>query len=322
MRCRIKYIVFLIICLFVIFFNIGCTEKQEINDISIAEQYGLAYAPIQVMKERQMLEKKLPEDTIINWVKLVNTAAIRESMIVGDVDVGFMAIPPFLIGWEKGMEWKISTGLTCSPIGLITYKEDIKTLHDLSPQDRIALPQPGSIQHILLSMAAEKMLGDAQRFDNQLISMSHPDGMQALIVKQDVSAHFTAPPYLNQELKIEGMHQILSGKEAMGKDFSFIVGASTLRFHDNNKELYDIFFTTLNEAITFINVHPQEAATLLSEIYDMSPEETLDYLKDMEYTTTVKGIFEFSDFMVQNGYLEHSFGHVDEVLFKGVAYEK
>ncbi len=54
------------------------------------------------------------------------------------------------------------------------------TCADFSPDDRIALPQPGSIQHILLSMAAEKQLGKHDVFDNQLVTMKHPDGMTAL----------------------------------------------------------------------------------------------------------------------------------------------
>jgi len=43
----------------------GCNKKVEKADgkykISIAEQYGLAYAPLQIMKEKKLLEKNLPD---------------------------------------------------------------------------------------------------------------------------------------------------------------------------------------------------------------------------------------------------------------------
>ncbi len=91
----------------------GC--KEEAKTIRIAEQYGLAYAPLQVMKEGAYLEEILGDEYTVEWVKLANTAAIREAMLGDGLDVGFMGIPPFLIGVENGMEWKIMTGLSKSP---------------------------------------------------------------------------------------------------------------------------------------------------------------------------------------------------------------
>jgi len=38
----------------------GCRKKDTSPVITIAEQYGLAYAPLQVMKEKGFLEKKIP----------------------------------------------------------------------------------------------------------------------------------------------------------------------------------------------------------------------------------------------------------------------
>lgn len=300
----------------------GCTNQKSINRITIAEQFGLAYAPIQVMKEKHFLEDKVPEDTDIQWVQLANTAAIRESMIAGDLDIGFMAIPPFLIGWDKGMEWRIATGLSSSPLGLVTNKESVQSLKDLTLEDRIALPQPGSIQHILLSMACEREFNNPQQFDQQLITMSHPDGMNALIAKQDITAHFTSPPYLNKELKVEGLHQILSGEEAMGKEFSFIVGTITQDFYDTHPSLYTSFLEALQESINYIQNNPTESAVILSEQYNISQEETLEYIQSIEYTSTVKGLSDFAEFMVNNGYLDKTFTDINEVLFKGVHYEK
>lgn len=49
--------------------------------------------------------------------------------------------------------------LVVQPLGLQTNAENIKSLKDIKPTDRIALPAPGSIQHILLAMAAEKNWG-------------------------------------------------------------------------------------------------------------------------------------------------------------------
>lgn len=304
----------------------GCS-KQEVNSatpkISIAEQYGLAYAPIQIMKEQNILEKYLP-GIQVEWHQLSNTTEIREAMLSGKVDAGFMAIPPFLIGWDKGMQWKIATGLSSSPGGLVTNKENLKSLKDFTAGDRIALPQPGSVQHILLSMAAERELGDAKKLDNQLVTMNHPDGMSALLAKKDITAHFTAMPYLAKELENPGVHQILSAKDAMGADFSFIVGVTTNKFHDSKPDVYKAFVSAVKEAVDFVQKNPEKAAELLADDYKLPKEEVLKYLTypDTEYSTTVKGIGQFAGFMVKNGYLSKPLAQEKDVLWEDVTYEK
>ncbi len=38
----------------------GC-GKQEPQVMGIAEQFGIAYAPLQIMREQKLLEKRLPD---------------------------------------------------------------------------------------------------------------------------------------------------------------------------------------------------------------------------------------------------------------------
>jgi len=302
----------------------GCakTESTAANKtIRIAEQHGIAYAPLQIIKAQGLLEKNYP-GIIVSWEQLNNTAAIREAMVADRLDAGFMAIPPFLIGWDNGMDWKIATGLSSVPTGLVA-KTSVTGLAALSEKDRIALPQPGSVQHILLAMACERDFGNPQRLDNQLVTLSHPDGMNALLSGSDVTAHFTATPYLEKELATPGFHQILSGNEAFGGEFSFIVGVTTQKLHDQNPEVYAAFNQAVAEAISFINDHPEEAAVILSEAYDLPEAEVLAYLTatDTKYSQTVKGLQTFSDFMLETGYLKKSFETPAAVVWEQTEYE-
>ncbi|WP_026894987.1 ABC transporter substrate-binding protein [Clostridiisalibacter paucivorans] len=326
MNRKIAGILLLVLMSTMIFSLAGCSEKppkSEDNTIVIAEQYGLAYAPILIMKEKDILKDNIP-DAKIEWAKVINTAAIREGMIADKIDIGFMAIPPFLIGWDKGMDWKIACGLSSSPVELITYNEDIKNIGDLTSTDRIALPQPGSIQHILLSMASEKELGDPHKFDNQLVMMSHPDGMNALMGRQDITAHFTTPPYVYKELKEKDMHSILSAKDIMGEDFSFIVGATTEDFYNNKRELYQQFIESLEESIKYINENPEESAEIIALAFDIPEKEALEYLTNggMKYHTKVKGLKDFSDFMNKQGYINKTIDNIDDVMWEREYYEE
>jgi NitT/TauT family transport system substrate-binding protein len=257
------------------------------------------------MKELKLIEKNQPS-LHVNWKQLGNTAAIREAMLAGEVDMGFMAIPPFLIGWDKGMEWKVIGGLSSSPLGLVTNKSSINSIEDFTMEDRIALPQPGSVQHILLSMACEREFDDSHRLDNLLVTMAHPEGMNALMAKTDVSAHFTAPPYLGRELESQGNKLILTGNQAMGEEFTFIVGVSTKSFHDKNLETYKLFLNALEEAIEYMDSNKEDTVKILSNYYNISEDEVKEYLntQGVEYSTKVRGIDRFADFMKRNEYIE------------------
>ena len=314
-----KYVIITLILIFSVIWLSGCSfiEQSEEKTISIAEQYGLAYAPVTIMKELNFLEEA-GQDIKIEWKKLSNTAAIRESMLAGEVDVGFMAIPPFLIGSDKGMDWKMISGLSESPLALMTNKEHIKSLEDLRSSDKIVLPQPGSIQHILLSMAAEREFGDAARFDDQLVSMNHPDGMNALLSGREISAHFTSPPYIFMESQETGIKSILTGEEAMGGEFTFIVGTAVEEFY-SDPELSSLFIEALNRSIAYINNNPQQSAQILAKYYDLSEDRVLEYIswEGMKYTSDIKGVDKFLSFMNNNGYISMEEYNLNQLIWDG-----
>ncbi len=284
----------------------GATGPAVKRELRLAEQYGLAYAPLQLLRRTGWLEEELP-GVDVQWLRLVNGAAIREAMLSRRLDVGFMGIPPFLIGVEGGMEWRIFTGLSRAPVGLVTWKEEIKSLKDFGPRDRIAVPQPGSIQHILLSMAAEKELGDPKRFDKQMVTLSHPDGMSALMNRQEVSAHFTAPPYIMMELSDPGMRLVLDGKEAVGSEFTFIIGCVMEDFASAQPDLAAGLERALSRTFHFLAEAPEEAAELLREDYNLSKEKLLEYLTwpGVSYGGEVEGLERFISFMGAQGYLKN-----------------
>ncbi len=290
--------------------------------ITVAEQYGLAYAPLQILRRRGLPDSTSHADSTggglnISWVRLENTAAIREAILSGRIDVGFMGIPPFLIGRDRGMKWRIGLGLSTAPLGLVTWREDIRELSDFAAGDKIALPQPGSIQHILLSMACERDLGRADALDSQLVTMRHPDGMQALLSRRDIAAHFTSPPYLMEELEAEDTRLLLDGRQAMGGEFTFIVGAFTDEFIESEAEAAEAFIEAVHAASLWIEEHPGEAAVILAEEYGMKAEKILDYLNHdgLVFGAEVEGVDEFIRFMRRHGYLESDFS-AEEVMLR------
>jgi len=284
----------------------GCAkEETSSGKIRIAEQYGLAYAPLQILREKRFLEES-SADVKVQWVTLGNTAAIREAVLSGDLDIGFMGIPPFLIARDKGMEWKIATGLSRCPLGLAVPGGTYSSLGNFPRDGKIALPQPGSIQHILLSMALERERGDAAALDKNLVSMKHPDGMNALL-SGAVQGHFTSPPYLFLEEE-EGFEVLVTGDEAMGGPFTFIAGVVTEDFYEREPDLYRDFLAALDKAILFMEENRHETVNLLAAKYRMEPEVLDDYLykRGIVFEREVRGLDRFITFMAEEGYLKES----------------
>ncbi len=294
------------LCLSLMVLAGGCTvgtQSHDDKELQIAEQFGLAYAPLVVIKEKSMMQD---HGVQVEWIQLNNASAIREAMLSSHLDIGFMGIPPYLIGKDNDMGWEVFTGLTKAELALVSNNEDINALTDIERQDRIILPQPGSIQHILLAMAAEKEFGDAQYFDEQLLSMSHPDGLQALKNSKDPVLLFTAPPYVAMALQEPKFQKVLTGVDAFGGPFTFIVGVASETAWREKKSQIDIFQTVLREAILWMEQYPEDAADLLAPYYQITHQEMMNYLQSGElvYALDVQGMERFQEFMLQVGYIK------------------
>jgi len=277
----------------------------EVTTLRIAQQFGLGYAAHTIADEFDLFEKYLP-GLQVEWLQMGSGGAIREAFIAGEIDVAVMGIPPFLIGWDKGVPWKVAAGMNVMPLSLQTYKEEINSLADLTAEDKVAYPSPGSIQHILLSMAAEKQLGSPTALDDIGVAMAHPDAAAALINQKDITAHFTSPPYNFEELSNEGIKVVVDGTEAFGTEFTFLVAVASNELYENNPQAYAAYVMGIAEASNFINENPEEAAKILAPVFNLDEETTLKYITwpGMNYVTTPLGLMGFSDFMVDAGYIE------------------
>ena len=319
-----KRILIMLLCGLIVSLS-GCQSQNSSNvqedsqlpeKIILAEQFGLAYAPLQIMKEKAFLESVLKDNGFkniaIEWKQLGNTAAIRESMLSGDLDIGFVGIPPFLLGVENGMDWKMMCGISESRVSLITKDQKVQSLADLTLSHRIILPQPGSIQHILLQMAAEKQLGTAQAFDNQLLALSHPDGVTSFVSGDESILHFTTPPFIQSELAVEGAREILTGQEAFGDEFTFIVAICPERFTQNDL-VYQSVVRALELSVQFMKENPEETISILAQAYEYPLDDLERYLESgqMAFSTEVHGVQTFIDFMLKNGDLKTNYDEKD-----------
>lgn len=313
--------------LLVTFLLNGCgTPKEAKNSqgangskaekLVIAYQWGLAYAPLEVMKQQNLIEKHYDGDLEVEWRVMNGSSEMYGGLVSGTIDVAHSGVAPFLINTSKGVPCKMYSAMAAQPMGLNTTRDDLQSLSDFKPDDKIALVSWGSIQHIMLSMAAEQVLGDAHALDNNIVNMSHPDGMQALL-SGTVPAQLTTSPFFFKELESGNVHEIKEVADAFPEDTSIIIGAASTKLYEERKEVYDALTAAVEEAMTFLNENTEEAATLLCEKEAVTPEKMKEYLtsEGSSYDRVPKGVLEIGAFMERAGFMEKAPSSYAEICF-------
>lgn len=278
---------------------------KDYGEVKMAIQFGTSYLPAIIVAENKLLEKRLP-GVKVTQAQLGQGGSITEAMLAGSVDIGFMGLGPFFVGWAKGVDWKIAAAMEDMPIGLNTNRPDVKSVKDIKPTDKIALPGINSIQHIALAMEAKRQGMDPRAFDKQLVALPHPDGEKALLAKSEITFHYTAPPYLAREAKQPGIKAVVNSYDTLGGPHTFNVAVVTSKFYKERPEVYKAFVEAMEEAVELINKDPRAAAeVLIKSGYKGSVDEAMAELKDpqVKWTTEPHGLMKFATFMKEAGFI-------------------
>lgn len=272
--------------------------------VRIAVEHGLGYAPLFIVaKKPEMLRKYLP-DADVALVQLAGGAAVREALLSGTVDIGGLAMSPIIQAWARGADLKIALGISDMPAKLITYRDDIHSIKDLKPGDKINVVSIGSPLSLIVQMAAESELGNAHALDNNFVTMSHPDGVAAVMTKRDIVATFASPPYVRILLREPGMHAILTNHDFSAANFTYIVAAAGAGFVGRAKA-YDATIHALTDAIDWLNAKPEEAAAFLAaeERTKLTAADWAAELKQdgVRFTPEPHGLVKLGAFMVRVG---------------------
>jgi NitT/TauT family transport system substrate-binding protein len=279
-------------------------RAEEARQLRIVKQPGLGYLELIVMREQKLIEKRVP-GLSVEWRQLTSGPVIRDAMVAGQMDIGSGGVGPFIQAIDKGLDWKTLGALNEMPLFLNCARADIKTLRDLKPTDRIAMPAIGSIQHVVLQMEAEKELGDAKKLNQQIVAMSHPDGTAAILSHREITCHLSSPPFQYEQLRDTSIHKVFDSYQAVGSPHTFNLVWASAKWVKANPTLTRAFVDALQEATRFINEHPAEAAKLYatSEKSKSTPDELLADIKQpgIKYTNTPTGLMKFATFMHKIG---------------------
>ncbi len=284
---------------------IGAGPAAARDEVRIAAQYGLGYAPLFILAKKPEFLHKYAPNADTRLVQLAGGAAVREALLSHSVDIGGLAMLPVIQAWAKGANLKIALGLSDMPIQLITWRPDLKSVKDLKPDDKVNVISIGSPQTLVMKMAAMKYFGSPNALDNHFVTMAHPDGIAAVIAKRDIVAEFATPPYIRMLTKYPGMHVILSNKDFTQANFMLICAAAGKRFVVGKPKLYAATISALTDVIAWMNNKPKDAAAFLAaeQPGKLSPAAWLTEMQQpgVRFTAAPNGLSNLAVFMAKIG---------------------
>ncbi len=231
---------------------------QQKSEIALSRQPGIFYMPSHIMEKQKLIEKHAAAlgvtGVTTKWINLSGGGAQTDALLAGGVDILNTGTGNLLLLWDRtrgGVKGIVAT--SAQPMTLISRDANIKSLKDIGPNDKIAVPTVKvSTQAIVLQIAAAELFGADQwsKLDANTVQLGHPDAYVAMTNAQhEVRNHFAIPPFTFLELKnVAGAHVVLSSPDVMGGPLSQAQFFTTTKFADANPKIIQAVRDATREA--------------------------------------------------------------------------
>lgn len=298
---------------------VSATSAQAEGRIRVAQQFGIGYLLLDVVRDQQLIEKhgkQLGVEVQVEWAQLSGATVMNEALLAGSIDIVSAGIPPALVLWDRTrgkQNVKVVASLGSLPNYLLTNNPNVRSLKDLSDKDRIAVPAAGvGFQSRTLQIETARQFGaaDFKRFDTISVSLPHPDATAALIKGgSEVNTHFSSAPFYYQALENKQVRKVLSSYDILGGPATFNVLYTTQKFHDDNPKTYKAFYNALVEAEQFVKANKAKAAEVFIRVQQskLSPDLVRRIVEDPEndFTVTPQRTFVYADELQKLGVIKN-----------------
>ncbi|WP_030140694.1 ABC transporter substrate-binding protein [Pseudomonas fluorescens] len=298
--------------------------------ISIAQQFGIGYLILDVVRDQQLIEKQGKAQGIeikVDWNSISGATAMNEALLTGALDVVSAGVPPMLTIWDRTrgkQNVKAIASLGSMPNYLLTNNPAIKTLKDFTDKDRIAVPAAGvGFQSRTLQIETAKAFGNDhyKKFDDISVSLPHPDATAALIAGQsEINSHFSSPPFQYQALQSPNVHKVLSSYDVLGGPATFNVLYTTEKFHDENPKTYKAFYDALVEAQALIKADKAAAAQTYIRVEQsklpLPLVESIVNDPEIDFTVVPQRTYIYAEKLQELGVLKNKAGSWKDYFFE------
>lgn len=294
-----------------IFAALAPALRAEVREVRIAQQFGVAYLPLMVMKNARLVERHADRLGVgplkVTWTTFGSGADMNTALLAGTLDFASGGVGPVLQIWGRtqgNLNVKGVAALGSLPLYLNTVNPAVRSLRDFSDKDKIALPAVKvSIQAVLLQMAAAQAFGDVNysMLDRLTVSMSHPQATAALLSGTEINAHFTNSPFQEQQLQDPRVRRVLNSYDVLGGPSTLNSVYTIAKFRDENPKVYAAMVAALREAMEIIHRDKQAAARIYIE--EEKSKLTAEFVHKLignpqfNFTVAPQGFMKFAEFM-------------------------
>lgn len=253
--------------------------RAEVSEIRLARQYGISHLAMALMDQLQLVQHQAEKAGLkglkVTWSRFSDGPGMNEALLSGNLDIANGGLTALIVLWDKSRGAYVGlSALSSMPAVMVTRDPNINSVKDFKDSDRIAVVSRVSMQAIILRMLAAEAYGKEQyaKLDPLTVVMPHPDAMAALLSgHNEITAHFTAAPYYQQEMTA-GLHRALGSYGILGGPATYSVVWTSKKFIEQNPKTTQVVLSAIQEATDIIKNDPRRAAEVYLKAEDFLPK--------------------------------------------------
>jgi ABC-type nitrate/sulfonate/bicarbonate transport system substrate-binding protein len=253
--------------------DVGSNEGYIDQEIVIVSDYRYANVVFNVMQQKKILERHLPQGVGVKWIQMSGYENKRDAVAAGQVDFMSSSRDAMIPAMENGYPLVLISSGTRSGMALYSNNDAIQTEKDLIKAKKILVKSAAGTPEIVMQLIAERNFGDKHALDGKYtaLGLGYPEMLELVSITQEYDAVELMFPW---DLKAEskGLHIVCDMTEILEEYWFFSDVYSSEKWVRENQALLDIFLVAEQEAVDFINESPTETAYMLAELYDIDSE--------------------------------------------------
>jgi NitT/TauT family transport system substrate-binding protein len=287
------------------------------EQVRIGVGSGFAFLPLYVCEDLKLIEKAAKAahlDMQVRFERFANIGELHGAIAKGQIDMGPFGTAPLIAAWQQAKgtpgEIRAVSGITSLPLALLGNRPDERSIAELKPTDRIAVPTLTSPQMYLLEMQSEKTFGQFDRLLGQTVVLSHHQSVAALVENTgQATAYFSSPPFAQLALRSANVHVLLSSSDVMNGKSSFLILGARRSYLEAQPQMAQLVEKAIDEAARVIHDDPRRAAQIYlthepSVTFNGAAIEAIVREVKDEFGSPVYGVQTFADFINRRGELK------------------
>lgn len=289
----------LLITIFIISLN-GCAHSQTERTVTIAyNPDAYASAISQIMIEKHVLDKYIPNNTTIKYVEMSNASDIRDALASGTIDIATPALTAFISGYENNMPLRLISNYGNAQVCLYS-KNDINNIIDFDSTDVIATKGLNTNPHIALLAYCKEHNLNVDKYNSMLSKIPEAETIGMLSTSSsDISGAVLSYPITKQADALPNCNLLIDFTDIIQEYNLGTVVCVNSTFYNQNKDIIDSFEKAHKYIVENWNEDMQENAQILSKQYNCSTEEAIKLMDTFPPTMEISGYDKLANLMYE-----------------------